>query len=666
MSFHLFKRYLMAFCLVCLSLSASIGAANDENISDEDHTDEQLMEMSIEQLLDVSISVASVKEETVAQTPAIVSRYEASDLQRFGVKTLVDMLQFIPGIRVTRNHFGQFTVSIRGIYESFNQKILFLLDGVPYYQVTHSMIPLFGIPIESIDHIEIIRGPGAVIYGTNASAGVIKVVTKKKDKNIVSVTGGSEHYTNLGGFLFQEINEKIKLSVGVESQSGGYFDSFQDQGLTISSLQGDIIFGQRVNSAFGNLDAYGTNLMISAFDVRYFGINQNSDPDSLGWTEEKSILGHINKTFLLSDSFNIKLFYDYNLYYPKFFAINQAGGTNRNVHFPNQENNYRSRVGTRFDFQLNESLSFTGGFEHEKRSHGDYEIHNDDNNVLITQLIPRNNLIEMGSFLQVDYLLSNWRFLLGARHTENALYGSETTPRASIVYGIDHSQSLKLLYAKGFNSPTPLQTRLLPSSPIVTGNPNLKPETITTIDFAYSYNFANTLFVANIYYLEANDTINRRLGSSGTPPLSYYNDFKFERYGLELDYQKVFKKWKLFSNASYLDRAGTQKDNDPNLVFAEKISLSVGSSCEINDNNIVGANYGYISSRKTQFETKKMSENHLVDVNYDYKINWLTARFSIKNLLNQEVRNASLAISNTTTFRTNPDREYYLQLKAEF
>ena len=50
MSFHLFKRYLMAFCLVCLSLSASIGAANDENISDEDHTDEQLMEMSIEQL----------------------------------------------------------------------------------------------------------------------------------------------------------------------------------------------------------------------------------------------------------------------------------------------------------------------------------------------------------------------------------------------------------------------------------------------------------------------------------------------------------------------------------------------------------------------------------------------------------------------------------------
>ena len=84
--------------------------------------------------------------------------------------------------------------------------------------------------------------------------------------------------------------------------------AFQDQGLTISSLQGDIIFGQRVNSAFGNLDAYGTNLMISAFDVRYFGINQNSDPDSLGWTEEKSILGHINKTFLLSDSFNIKLF----------------------------------------------------------------------------------------------------------------------------------------------------------------------------------------------------------------------------------------------------------------------------------------------------------------------------------------------------------------------
>jgi len=147
--------------LIILYLFSSTPAQSDEL--------EALFDLSLEELLSVKVSVASEKPETVIETPAIVSRYNRVDLEKMGITTLREMFNFIPGVIVQYSMPGWATVQIRGIDEAFNQKVLFLLDGVPYHQPSHSLIPMEGVPWESISHVEVIRGPGAVFYDSQAS-----------------------------------------------------------------------------------------------------------------------------------------------------------------------------------------------------------------------------------------------------------------------------------------------------------------------------------------------------------------------------------------------------------------------------------------------------------------------------------------------------------------
>jgi hypothetical protein len=102
----------------------------------------------------------------------LVSRPQV--LRRMGLIKLEDRVSFSPGFGFQAGSAGQPTQMFRGIQDPFNQKVLFLLDGVPYWQPSHSDVPLRGIPPKAIDHVELIRGPGSVIHGSNARGGVMK------------------------------------------------------------------------------------------------------------------------------------------------------------------------------------------------------------------------------------------------------------------------------------------------------------------------------------------------------------------------------------------------------------------------------------------------------------------------------------------------------------
>jgi len=105
----------------------------------EDH---HLAGLSIVQLFNISISIVLKKEETIASSPGIVSTYRIQDLKKLGLTTLKDIISFIPGSMVMDTHLGNTSIAIRGISENFNQKILFLIEGVPYWMPSHGDIPL--------------------------------------------------------------------------------------------------------------------------------------------------------------------------------------------------------------------------------------------------------------------------------------------------------------------------------------------------------------------------------------------------------------------------------------------------------------------------------------------------------------------------------------------
>lgn len=150
-----------------------------------------VFDMGLEQLSQLEVSVASGKRDSIVDAPAIVSSYSRADLEKFGIRTLKDMLSFIPGFVRQETYLGTTAVGVRGISDGFNQKLLLLLDETPYWMTSHSDMPLLGIPFESIDHIEVIRGPASVMYGTNASAGIVRVVTRHNDRSALALSAGS-------------------------------------------------------------------------------------------------------------------------------------------------------------------------------------------------------------------------------------------------------------------------------------------------------------------------------------------------------------------------------------------------------------------------------------------------------------------------------------------
>jgi len=115
------------------------------------------------------------------------------------------------------------------------------------------------------------------------------------------------------------------------------------------------------------------------------------------------------------------------------------------------EDNARWRSGVTLNYPVNDSLSLFGGMEYERR----------ESEALIgfgfgppaLTLRQSDSLSERSAFGQADVKSGHWRFLLGARYTDNSASGDKLTPRVSAVYKIDPDQSLKLLYSVGFNSP---------------------------------------------------------------------------------------------------------------------------------------------------------------------------------------------------------------------
>jgi len=157
---------------VAIALVANVSSASDVD---------GLAELSLDDLLNLSVSGVSKKQESVDRAPGVVTVVTASQIKALGAKNLTDVLKTVPGVFAFDNYFSltdQF--SIRGnLSEDYNTKILFLINGHPSY---HTLVGTFFsdmVPLDAVERVEVVRGPVSVLYGTNALTGVINVITKK-------------------------------------------------------------------------------------------------------------------------------------------------------------------------------------------------------------------------------------------------------------------------------------------------------------------------------------------------------------------------------------------------------------------------------------------------------------------------------------------------------
>lgn len=159
------------FIIVCFTFAAAAHAEESTN---------DISDLSIEQLMNIKVTILGPSA-SVSRTPAAVSVVTADDIKRSGAMNIPEALRLVPGLDVAQVDAGQWAVSSRGFNDVFANKLLVLQDGRQIYT------PLFsGVSwdaeeatmMANIDHIEVIRGPGATLWGANAVNGVINIITK--------------------------------------------------------------------------------------------------------------------------------------------------------------------------------------------------------------------------------------------------------------------------------------------------------------------------------------------------------------------------------------------------------------------------------------------------------------------------------------------------------
>ncbi|MDP2562821.1 TonB-dependent receptor [Psychrobium sp. 1_MG-2023] len=607
---------------------------------------DSLLDFSLEDLLNVKVSVASTSQEMVIETPAIVSRYNRVDLEKMGVTTLREMFNFIPGVIVQTSLTGWASVQIRGVDEAFNQKVLFLLDGVPYHQPSHSLIPMEGVPWESISHVEVIRGPGAVFYGSQASGGVFNVITRKdEESSSASLKIGSNALYEGSAYYHKTLSSKSAISFAAEyrtedGEKTTYNEYFPDIGVVSDDVE-RYLKRQSGLLRFNNDDFI---VQLHAFSDTTVGIND-------GYTDKNTLqpltldttgqLIHVQNSWETERS-RSTVFADYNhytfdlqlsnLFAPGVHALAAKDGNGRA--------DYRFRYGGTVAYNVNDSLDLVLGAEHETRSNDFYRIYAlaDRKSPLVT-LLPKGKVNEFSAYAQVDYRYQDWRFLLGGRFTDNEKSGQKTTPRAGVVYKVDEHQSLKALYSTGFNSPNPTQTNIsLPGD--VVGNEQLTAEVVETFDLAYSYSKSNLLFVANVYSLTANDFIQRRFSAEHNAN-SFFNEGEFTRTGAEIDVQMANPDNVFFVNLAYQREGNKVHVDDRAAINTPKLTVSVGASQDIWDNHSIGTDVSYIGARHD------LDGYSVVNVNYTAKFSDIDLFVVVRNIFDQAILNPNISTQDS-------------------
>jgi iron complex outermembrane recepter protein len=153
-----------------------------------------LRELSLEQLGSLEVTTVAKQPAEVWRTPAAITVLSRDDIRRSGVTTLPELLRLVGGVQVSRLDSDHWAIGIRGLTNAFSKALLVLIDGRSVYT------PLFGgvywqvqeTLLEDVERIEVIRGPGGTIWGSNAVNGVINVITRNsRDSTGVFVGAGA-------------------------------------------------------------------------------------------------------------------------------------------------------------------------------------------------------------------------------------------------------------------------------------------------------------------------------------------------------------------------------------------------------------------------------------------------------------------------------------------
>ncbi|NPA25375.1 MAG: TonB-dependent receptor, partial [Deltaproteobacteria bacterium] len=165
-----------------------------------------LKQLSLEELTNIEVTSVSRNRERLADAAAAVYVITSEDLRRGGFTTIAEALRLVPGMQVAHINANQWAISSRGGNAWFANKLLVLIDGRQVYTPLFSGVfwDVQDTMLEDIDRIEVIRGPGAALWGSNAVNGVINIVTRRAEETqgLLVSAGAGDRERGFGAIRF--------------------------------------------------------------------------------------------------------------------------------------------------------------------------------------------------------------------------------------------------------------------------------------------------------------------------------------------------------------------------------------------------------------------------------------------------------------------------------
>jgi outer membrane receptor for ferrienterochelin and colicins len=489
--------------------------------SNPDGEKRDLSELQLEDLMGLKVSTvygASKFEQKITEAPSAISIVTSDDIKRFGYGTLADILRSQRGFHVTNDRNYQY-VGVRGLSRpgDYNSRILLLIDGHRTNDNIYNQVMLgreFILDLDLVDRIEIIRGPGSSLYGSNAFFGTINVITKRgRDLGGVeaSASGGSwESYSGRTTFgqKFGSGLETLISATGYSSRGQNFhfreFDTPETNNgwadrcdkekaanlfarATFKSLSFESAYTSREKwiptAAWGTLFNNGQDMTI---DKR--GYLDFSYGDTVG-----------NGIDVLA-----RLYYDFYRYDGYYYLLNDPppNTMNRDRTMGNwwgSEVMVTGRLGNR---QL-----VTAGAAYEDNVRQFQENYN--RSPAQTFLHDNHSSEILGLYIQDEITLrDNLALSAGLRYDHYTTFGSSTNPRLALVYTPGPMTIIKALYGQAFRTPNVYELYYTDGDVSTKSNPSLKPERITTYELVLEKYFQDSLrFTASAYYYKVKDII---------------------------------------------------------------------------------------------------------------------------------------------------------------
>lgn len=565
-------RQILALVVSALFLGTSVFAQSPQGVPD-------ISRMSIEELMNVEVTSVAKRPQRVADAAAAVFVITQEDIRRSGAASIPEALQMVPGLEVARIDENKWAIGSRGFNGRFDNKLLVLIDGRSVYTPLFSGVywNVQDVMLEDVDRIEVIRGPGATLWGANAVDGVINIITKPAQATqggLIAAEGGTEERTaesvRYGGKLGDSAYYRIYSK---------YFDwqpSIDATGKTANDGWNAVRAGFRVDTK-----ASGPNSLTVQGDLYQSTYNETLTTPSLnppysstfandGDYAGGNLLGRWNHSFSRSST-TLQVYFD------------QTNVLDNSL-FTDHESVYD--IDFQHDIHAGESQELVWGL-------GYRSIQDSNGSSFTVSLQPNHSsLNQFSSFLQdeVSFFDRRLRVTLGSKFEHNDFTGFEFEPNVRMLANIDKKQSVWAAVSRAVRTPALTEEGLrlneavvppgappffspLPVAEAIFGSNQFKSEDLLAYEFGYRVQVAKSLSldIATFY----NNYSNLRSAEPGQPfveanpiptdvvfPFVASNKMGGGTYGIEPFAEwKVLPKWRLLGSYSYLQMDITKNKN---------------------------------------------------------------------------------------------------------